>query len=242
MHRASVCLVALLGSTLTIAVALADAPVSAPAHRPHYLAPDAIDVVALLPDPPAPDSPEHQEELNLLIKLQQERTPAEVARATEEEHHLTVFEFADVLGPNFTAKNCPKTAAFFKTALQADLKYFNDLAKSHWNRPRPYTDPRVHSLFRERDGSYPSGHSIRATLFGEMLSAALPHDRQRIIARSQQMGWDREIAGVHFPTDIYAGRILGQALAHALLANPDVHSQLEALKPEIERALGSHEH
>lgn len=245
-----VCLLAFLAFPLTVAPAIAEAPATAkapttkPARHPHHLTPDAIDVVALLPDPPAADSAEHQAEFDLLLKLQQEREhmPADVARAKDEEGHLTVFSFADAVGPNFTKENCPKTAAFFKSTLQADLSYFNDVAKGHWNRPRPYMDPRIHSVFLEHDGSYPSGHSIRATLFGEVLAAALPPEyRQRVIARSQQMGWDREILGVHFPTDIYAGRILGHALAHALLANPEVHAQVEALKPELERALAGRE-
>lgn len=244
------CLLAFLSSALTAAPAIAEAPATAktpatkPARHPHYLTPDSIDVVALLPDPPAADSAEHQAEFDVLLKLQQDRDgmPVDVARAKDEESHLTVFAFADAVGPGFTKENCPKTAAFFKSALSADLSYFNDVAKAHWNRPRPYTDPRIHSLFKEHDGSYPSGHSIRATLFGEVLAAALPPEyREKVIARSQQMGWDREILGVHFPTDIYAGRILGHALAHALLANPDVHAQVEALKPELERALAAHE-
>ena len=227
--------VAYLLALLCLAGAVAGA--DAPKYAPHYLSPQAIDVVALLPEPPAADSAEHQEELNLLIKLQQERTPAEIARATSEEHHLTIFDFADAVGPNFTAERCPKTAAFFKSALQPDLAYFNKLAKNHWNRPRPYTDKRIHSLFVEGDGSYPSGHSIRATLFAEVLASLLPQDRDALIARSQQVGWDREIAGVHFPSDIFAGRVLGHALANALLANPEIRAQLDELKPELQQAL-----
>jgi acid phosphatase (class A) len=233
MFRASVPLIAILSLTASFSIA------ETPQYHPHYLSPDAINVVDLLPQPPAADSAEHQEELNLLIKLQNERSQADVARATAEEKHLTVFAFADVLGPNFTPERCPKTAAFFKSALQADLAYFNKLAKNHWNRPRPYTDPRVHSLFIEKDGSYPSGHSIRATLFGEVLAALLPEHRDAIITRSQQMGWDREIAGVHYPTDVYAGRILGKALASHLLAVPEVQAKLDELKPELQQALGS---
>lgn len=228
--------ICLLGASVSVA----ESPkANKPPLQPHYLSADAIDVVALLPDPPAADSPEHQAELNLLLNLQQDRDhdPAEVARATAEEKHLSVFSFADVLGPNFTAANCPKTAAFFKTTLGPDPAYFNKLAKNHWNRPRPYTDPRIHSLFTEGDGSYPSGHSIRATVDAEMLAEILPQYRDALIARSQQMGWDREILGVHFPTDVYAGRVLGQALVKALLANPDVRKQLEELKPELQQIL-----
>jgi acid phosphatase (class A) len=230
----------LRSSALVLALLTLTAPFTSAAEKqyhPHYLTPDAIDSTALLPNPPAVDSVEHQEELNLLLKLQQDRTPAEVARATEEEHHLSIFAFADVLGPNFTPANCPQTAAFFKSALNADLSYFNKTAKAHFARPRPETDSRIHPLFHEKDGSYPSGHSIRATLMAEVLSSVLPQYRDALIIRSQQMGWDREIAGVHFPSDIFAGRILGQALAHALLANPEVRSQVDALQPELQKAL-----
>lgn len=219
---------------LAAPLALAKTPVE---YHPHYLTPDAINIVGLLPNPPADDSAEHQEELNLLIKLQQERTPAEIARCTAEERSMSIFVFADVVGPNFTPERCPKTAAFFKSVLQADMAYFNKAAKAHWSRPRPETDSRIHPLFHEKDGSYPSGHSIRATLFGEVLASLLPQYHDAIIIRSQQIGWDREIAGVHFPSDIFAGRILGKALANALMANPEVHAKLEELKPELEEAL-----
>lgn len=218
---------------LAASVSIAEAPKEK--YEPHYLSADAINVVDLLPDPPAADSPEHQEEFDLLLKLQHDRTAAEVARATAEEKHLTVFAFADVLGPNFTEEKCPKTAEFFKTTLQPDVAYFNKLAKNHWNRPRPFADPRIHALFVEKDGSYPSGHSIRATLDAQMLAHILPQYREALIARSQQIGWDRELAGEHFPSDIYAGRVLGQALATALLANPEVRKQLDELKPELQQ-------
>lgn len=223
---------------LAASVSVAEAPPTQnkPELRPHYLSANSIDVVDLLPDPPAADSPEHQAELDLLLRLQHDRTGAEVARATAEER-LRVFGFADVLGPNFTAEKCPKTEAFFKTMLQPDVAYFNKEAKNHWNRPRPATDPRIHSLFKEDDGSYPSGHSIRATVDAEMLAEVLPQYRKALIARGQQIGWDREIAGVHFATDIYAGRVLGHALVKALLANPDVRKQLEDLKPELQQIL-----
>lgn len=233
MRHGCICLLAAL--SLSASSCLAEAP----KYAPHYLSPDAINVVSLLPPPPMADSPEHEAEIEQLIKLQQTRTPAEIARVTEEEHHLSVFVFATVLGPNFNAQRCPKTAAFFKTAIQADLAYFNKKAKNHFNRPRPYTDPRVHALFLEHDGSYPSGHSIRGTLMGELLASVLPEHRDSLIARSQQIGWDREIAGVHFPTDIYAGRVMGQVLAHALMRNPELKKQLDAIKPEIEAALSA---
>jgi hypothetical protein len=48
----------------------------------------------------------------------------------------------------------------------------------------------------------------------------------------QEIGWDRVVAGVHFPSDVYAGQVLGRALAQALLNNETFREQLELAKKE----------
>src|SRR5437899_2879823 len=78
----------------------------------HYLKPDSIDPVALLPDPPKAGSPEDKCELQEVLDQQTSRSDSDVQRAKSEEK-LSVFDFADVLGPWFTETNCPKTAALF---------------------------------------------------------------------------------------------------------------------------------
>ena len=50
--------------------------------------------------------------------------------------------------------------------------------------------------------------------------------------RGREIGWDRVIGGVHHPSDITAGRVLGLAVARALLRNPDFQTDLEEVKEE----------
>src|SRR5580765_4564083 len=133
----------------------ADTP--APALR--YLTPQSLDVMALLPDPVQAGSDEQKRELGLLYDAQQTRTDADVERAKSEEK-LTVFAFSDVLGPWFTAEHCPQTAALFAN-LDTESKYFTNLGKDHWKRPRPpYADERLKPVVKlDGEPSYPSGHS-----------------------------------------------------------------------------------
>ena len=51
--------------------------------------------------------------------------------------------------------------------------------------------------------------------------------------RGREIGWDRVIAGLHHPSDIVAGRVLGQALAEAVLADPKFHDDFAAMKKEL---------
>jgi acid phosphatase (class A) len=205
----------------------------------HFLAPDAVNVVQLLPDPPDKDSREYRDEIDLMLNVQQTRTDAEIARG-KSESKFDVFAFGDVLGPWFTAERCPQAAKFFKD-ISGDAKYFTSEGKDHWNRPRPpRSDDRIKPMLEEKDASYPSGHSTRATVMGEILAEIFPQQREALLARGRQIGWDRVIVGVHFPSDVDAGRVLGHAIAHQLLASPEFREELDKIKTELNEAAGVH--
>jgi membrane-associated phospholipid phosphatase len=46
------------------------------------------------------------------------------------------------------------------------------------------------------------------------------------------------VGGVHFPTDIEGGRIMGLRLAERTLRDPAINAQLQLVRPELRRALG----
>src|SRR5438046_4249688 len=109
-------LIALAGCTAHSAPATR--PVAAAASRtatPRYLRPDAIDVIALLPDPPAPGSAENELEYETLRRAVAMASDAD-KRRTHREVDMDVFVFDDPLGAWFTAKNCPHAARFFAQA------------------------------------------------------------------------------------------------------------------------------
>jgi acid phosphatase (class A) len=198
----------------------------------HYLAPKSVDFVKLLPAPPKPETDEAKQEMEVVLRVQESRTPAEVARA-ESEAKLTMAAFTQVVGKWFTAENLPLTAKLIKAA-EADSKVFSAAAKDHFGRKRPPNDARVKpTIHGEDEPSYPSGHATRGMLFGLILAELDPEQRDALMDRAREIGWDRVIAGVHFPSDLVAGRVLGQAIFQGMSSNPSFRKDLEAAKAEF---------
>jgi acid phosphatase (class A) len=198
----------------------------------HYLAPKSVDFVKLLPAPPKPETDEAKQEMEVVLRVQERRTPAEVARA-ESEAKLTMSAFTPVVGKWFTAENLPLTAKLIKAA-EADSKSFSAAAKDHFGRMRPPNDARVKpTIHGEDEPSYPSGHATRGMLFGLILAELDPEQRDALMDRAREIGWDRVIAGVHFPSDLVAGRVLGQAIFQGMSSNPGFQKDLEAAKAEF---------
>ena len=202
----------------------------------HYLAPDAIDAVRLLPAPPAVDSDEARAERELMLTLQRQRTAGQTARCRSEVK-VTLAAFARVLGPWFTVEKLPGLAQLLKRA-EHDALFFADAAKNHYQRKRPAAeDPRIQiAVENEATPAYPSCHATRGMLFAEIIAQLAPQQEAALLERGREIGWDRVIAGMHHPSDIFAGRVIGQAAAQALLANPRFQQELAAARAEFERA------
>ena len=211
----------------------------APAEYVHYLSDAQIAAaVELLPPPTTMGSAEDIADREVTERAYMARSAADAELAAKEES-FDAFNFAAVLGPGFDKQKLPRTAALFGDAKKI-LAVAKNAGKDKWKRERPCPvnscqwDPEKDaSDWKNRDYGYPSGHSTRATAFAVLLDAVFPARKQQIDAFGQQVGWHRVIRGVHTPQDIYAGRVLGQTIAHDLLANPDFHKQLADVAAEL---------
>jgi acid phosphatase (class A) len=123
----------------------------------------------------------------------------------------------------------------FKQAA-ADTKFFSDRAKDHFRRARPTTRPDFTPRSRESSNGYPSGHSTRGTVWAELLAEMYPEQRAALLARGREIGYHRMIEGVHFPSDVYAGRVVGHAVARQLLANVTFRAEMDQVKAEMDEA------
>jgi acid phosphatase (class A) len=75
-------------------------------------------------------------------------------------------------------------------------------------------------------------------VYALILAELFPQKKAPILAVGRDIGWDRVLIGKHFPTDIYAGRVLGQAIMRELLSNPAFQNDLAEAKAEIGEAKG----
>jgi acid phosphatase (class A) len=204
--------------------------------KPHFIDTSVVDAAVLLPPPPAIGSSEGVADLNAVLEAQATRTKEQIARG-KSEGTLTPEAFQSVLGPEFHAKKLPHVFALLEDAA-ADAKPNITKAKNYFGRPRPkLADPRVEPVNKGDDEpAYPSGHSTRGMLWARILCEIAPEKKHELLDRGEEIGWDRVLIGAHYPTDVFAGRIFGQALAQAMSENDDFQSRLAVAKEEYQSA------
>ncbi|MBZ5759911.1 MULTISPECIES: acid phosphatase [Rhizobium] len=233
-HFAKICAISL---AFTIGIALPSFAEDAKA-KPFTDATE-VNLLVLLPPPPANDSAQMRAELAEILTLQVTRTPEQSARAVADAEE-NVWRFADVIdSPKFTKENLPKFTAFFDRIVETEGAV-TDPAKKVWNRPRPhlYSDL-VHPVVPlSKSGSYPSGHTTIGTLMGIVLSNMLPEKKAALMARAWEYGHNRMVGGIHYATDIEAGRISGTVIASTIMTHDDYKTEFEAAKAELRTALG----
>jgi acid phosphatase (class A) len=204
-----------------------------------YLSKHDVDLTMLLAPAPDPKSEQQQRDLAAVLDAQQTRTPPQIERAVAD-NALSIFRFDDVLGPAFTAERLPVTTTFFKRA-QSDSRLVILAGKEAWDRPRPFlVSAEVHFVGEKPAtvGSYPSGHSTFGYLTAILLAGMLPEKSAALYARGAEFGVNRVLAGVHFPSDVEAGRISATVIAAALMRSPAFQTEFAAAKIELRRVLG----
>ena len=198
-----------------------------------------INLLNLLPPPPANDSAQMKAELGEILTIQVTRTPEMAARAVADAEE-NVWRFSDVIdNPKFTKENLPKFSAFFDRIVETEGAVV-DPAKDVWKRPRPhlYSDLVKPIVPLSKSGSYPSGHTTLGTLMGIVLSNMVPEKRPVIMARAWEYGHNRVVGGIHYASDIEAGRIAGTVIAETIMTHDDYKSEYEGAKAELRAALG----
>jgi acid phosphatase (class A) len=228
-----------LGLPTAAAVALAALLlVPVPRASAYYISPAQVDLDQILAPPPAPDSPQGRADLAAVLAAQQHRTPADAA-SVKADVQLSVFRFADVMGPGFTAERLPFAAEFFaRTA--ADDEAAIEPAKRHFNRKRPFAiDFAVKPVVAAMTyGAYPSGHATFAYAAAILLAIMVPEKAAAIFARADRFAENRVIGGVHYPTDIEAGKIAGSVIDNVMLHDARFRADFAHATAEVRRALG----
>ena len=197
-----------------------------------------VDLLVILPPPPANDSAQTKAELAEVLTYQVTRTPEMVARAQADVTE-NVWRFANVMGPNFTKEKLPKFSAFFDRVVETEGAVV-DPAKDVFNRPRPHqlSDLVKPAVKLSNSGAWPSGHATVATLMGVVLSNMVPEKRAEIMARAWDFGNNRVIGGIHFRSDVEMGRIAGAVIAATIMKHDDFKAEFEPAKAELRAALG----
>lgn len=113
-------------------------------------------------------------------------------------------------------------------------------AKEHYNRPRPFKMQKGETCVKPEslgaNASYPSGHSAVGWTWGMILAELRPAHADRALTRGRDFGDSRVICGVHYPSDVEAGRLYGAAVVARLHADAEFQADLAAAKAELAMA------
>jgi acid phosphatase (class A) len=117
-------------------------------------------------------------------------------------------------------------------------------AKAKYARPRPFLvkDGPI-CIAREQwlidQGAYPSGHAATGWTWGLILSELAPDRSEALMSRARSFGESRVICGVHYVSDIEAGRDVAAATLARLHSNPVFKADLETARAELAAARAS---
>lgn len=240
MHKAQIALAAalFLGACQTAAAP----PSGAQTQEVYALFANApantiVDGRVFLPPAPAPDSAADRADRAVVGQ----RWSAERIEQARQDNAIDPFAaFDSVLGESFRADQFPATRALLMR-IARDIGSSSQPPKELYQRPRPFVrDPSQSTCVTTEDtlrnsGSYPSGHAALGWAWGLTLVELAPAHADALLRRAHEFADSRVVCGVHFPSDVDAGRTLGAAGLARLHADAEFRVALDAARAEFQR-------
>ena len=91
--------------------------------------------------------------------------------------------------------------------------------KMEYARPRPYeiTDKLKAETDTSKSPSFPSGHAVEGYVFAKVLGNKYPKKQKELNSMAEKIAMSRVQMGLHFPSDIEAGKKVAGLIADAYL-------------------------
>jgi acid phosphatase (class A) len=205
---------------------------------PVFLTEADVDLLKLLPPPPAIGSLAHKRDLLELEKLQAQRTKARIAQAVSDQEE-TIWRFLEGMEKPIDKTKIPQASKLFRTVYET-IRSITAPAKEHFKRVRPpYVDAKLKPVVKlTKSYSHPSTHATYGTTVSLIVAEMIPEWRAKILEHGRDFGISRMVGGVHYPTDVEAGRVAGTLIANALFHNAAFKEAFAPAKSELRAALG----
>ena len=197
-------------------------------HPKGYLAPGAAPrAEAILPGPPAKGSPREAVDVaayRATRRLEGTSRWTLAARDADIDTPRSPDALACALGVEIDPARAP-TLATLLGRVMSDVDASLRGAKTVFARPRPFvTQDAPICVAREewlvKSGSYPSGHAATGWTWSLILGELAPDRADALHRRALAYGDSRVVCGVHYLSDVEAGRVVGAAVTARLHTDP----------------------
>ncbi len=171
------------------------------------------EIKKILGEYPARYSEEEKKDFEELFHWQNTRTENDCAAAAAEEN----ANFYAFFGKehNLLTEAEIKTAAPVMHKASVTMLEALSKAKNYYKRQRPFLyNAEIEPCIEKASGyAYPSGQATSARLYARLLGKMFPDRAEAFLKRADEAALFRVLGGVHHPTDIDAGKKLGDAIA-----------------------------
>lgn len=169
---------------------------------------------------PRPPEGSEAREAQALLALQALRTPERLADIRRQDA-LALQDFERLSGIDLRQR--PEQAQVFERLMDDATSVI-----FHWkllyNRARPHVVlPAVQPVIEVPwHPAYPSGHATQGRLIARFYACLRPDLANALLALGDEVGRNRETAGVHYRSDTLAGQALADQIWGAAMENPEL--------------------
>ncbi len=202
------------------------------------------DSLALLPAPPAAGSAQQAADVDTFRRTRALRDTPRWALAAKDANltfPAAAATFECALQVPITPEATPHLNMLLRRTM-ADAGLATYRAKDKYQRTRPFvvekqgTCSPAEEAELVNDGSYPSGHTAIGWAWALVLAQAAPQRMDAVLQRGYAFGQSRVICGVHWQSDVDAGRVIGAAAVARLQSDATFRAQLALAREEIAQA------
>ena len=217
---------------------------SAFAQQPYFPPEELPDLVQCLPAPPEKCSPAFKYDVKRYRWGKEQRKDPERAAMAVRDAIWNMDTTLVILGEHFGLKISREGTPAIYEVLTRGITSIEDIRfkpKAHYFRTRPFAYFKEPSIFPQDDawlateGSYPSGHTIRAWACALLMAEINPACAEAVFARAWESGVSRVISGCHWQSDVDASRPAASIGYSYLQTNPEFRTQMALAQDEFRR-------